>query len=122
TLERQGRIDEAARFAAEAERTTRPDDIVSSAVWQGTLARVLARRGELAEAERLARAASAMAATTDMLTVRGDALLDLAAVLGAAGRAADRDDAVRTALALYERKGDVVDAARARELLAPASA
>jgi hypothetical protein len=53
-----------------------------------------------------------------MLTMRADALLDLAEVLGLGGPSAEADAAARQALALYERKEDRVSAARARTMLA----
>jgi hypothetical protein len=53
-----------------------------------------------------------------MLTIRADALLDLAEVLGLRGPSAEADAAARQALALYQRKEDRVSAARARPLLA----
>jgi hypothetical protein len=53
-----------------------------------------------------------------MLTMRADALLDLAEVLGLGGPSAEADAAARQALALYERKEDRVSAARTRPLLA----
>ena len=72
------------------------------------------RQGRAEAAAALAREAVALAERTDFPTVRADALLDLAAVLdGAAAEAA-----ARQALALYEAKGDVVSAARARARLA----
>ena len=58
-------------------------------VWQGLQARILAARGQLAEAEELARSAVALAARTDFLNQHGDALLELAVVLDEAGRAAE---------------------------------
>jgi len=47
---------------------------------------VQARRGEFAEAERLAREAVAVCDKTDMLDVQGDVYADLAEVLSLAGR------------------------------------
>jgi hypothetical protein len=78
-------------------------------------ARVLACRDELDEAERLARAAVARAEETDALDLRGDALLSLAQVLALAGK--DARPELEQALALYERKGNLVMAERARSRL-----
>ena len=50
---------------------------------------------------------------TDLLTHRADALLDLAEVVGNPAY----QDLARTALSLYEQKGNAVGAARARALL-----
>ena len=48
---------------------------------------------------------------TDLLCHRGDAMLDLAAVLSTCGRREEAEHAVRAAVALYERKGNAVAAA-----------
>ena len=84
------------------------------------LCRVLARRGELGEGERLAREAVALGAETDMLNAHGDALLDLAEVLALAGQDARAE--LDQALALYERKGNLVMAERTRSRLAEPTA
>ena len=72
------------------------------------------RAGGLAEAE----AAAALAEPTALLLVRADAQRTLAAVLRAAGRSDDAAAAARRALALDERKGNLVAAAATRRLLA----
>ena len=59
----------------------------------------------------------AQSKASDDLSQRGDALVNLAFVLERAGRADDAADALREALALYERKGNVVAAAQARTLI-----
>jgi hypothetical protein len=51
---------------------------------------------------------------SDDICLRGDALVDLAAVLERAGDAAA---ALRDAIALYQRKGNLVSAARAHTTL-----
>jgi Flp pilus assembly protein TadD len=78
---------------------------------------VLARRGRLEEAERLAAEAVELAADTDMLAMRAGALLDLARVLRLAGRDAEARPLAGQALELAERKGHVVAAGQARDLL-----
>jgi Flp pilus assembly protein TadD len=93
------------------------EDWSAQMVWQGLRARILAARGQLGEAEQLARAAVALAARTDFLNQHGDALLELAVVLAEAGRTTEARAAVDQALGLYERKGNLVSAARAREWL-----
>jgi len=60
----------------------------------------------------------AIAEPTDMLTMRGDALLDQAAVARAAGRPADARHAAQSALALYRAKGNRHGATRAEAALA----
>ncbi len=77
---------------------------------------MLARRGRLEEAERLAAEAVELGADSDMLAMQAGALLDLARVLRLAGRDAEAAPLARRALALAERKGHVVAAAQARDL------
>jgi len=76
---------------------------------------LLARRGDLDRADRLVSDAVALAEQTDMLNAHGDALLDLAEVRMLAGR--DARAVLEQALALYERKGNVVMAERTRSRL-----
>jgi hypothetical protein len=81
------------------------------------MAKVLARRCEHAEAERLAREAVSMCDETDMLDAQADVYADLAEVLALAGRAEEAAEALGQALARYERKGNLVMAARTRDRL-----
>jgi tetratricopeptide (TPR) repeat protein len=108
---------EALAFTETSERTAAPADLVTQIAWRGTRARILAARGQTAAAERLAREAVELAARTDLLCDHGDALLDLAAVLRAEDRPQDAAGAAHQALELYERKGNLVSADRARSLL-----
>ena len=87
-------------------------------IWRQVRAKVLARRGEHAEAERLAREAVAIGEGTDSLVGQGDANADLAEVLLLAGKRDEAATALRRALERYERKGHVVLAERMRERLA----
>jgi class 3 adenylate cyclase/tetratricopeptide (TPR) repeat protein len=77
----------------------------------------LARRGRVEEAERLVRSAVSGAERTDFLNWRGDVLLDLAHVLGLAGKPGEARSAVESAVELYARKGNVASEAAARALL-----
>jgi tetratricopeptide (TPR) repeat protein len=100
---------------AEADEKTRrsedlgaSDDVITQAAWRQERARVVARRGECAEAGRLARDAVARMEQTDMLIGRGDAFDALADVLEFAGDADGAAAALERALAEYERKGAAV--------------
>ena len=53
------------------------------------------------------RSAVALAAQTDQLSPHADALLDLAHVLAASGRASEARAAASQALDLYQRKGNL---------------
>ena len=117
-LVEQGRDDEALEYADLAAAWAMSDDTASQTRQLAVRARVLARGGELAAGEAAARAAVAQSKASDDLSQRGDALVNLAFVLERAGRADEAADALRDALALYQRKGNVVAAAQARTLIA----
>jgi class 3 adenylate cyclase/tetratricopeptide (TPR) repeat protein len=113
TLAAQGRPDEAERFIEASREAAGGEDLSAQMVWQGLRARILAARGQLEEAEALARSAVALAARTDFLNQHADALLELAVVLDHGGRTPEVRAAVGEALDLYQRKGNLVNAARA---------
>jgi tetratricopeptide (TPR) repeat protein len=81
-------------------------------------ARILAIDGKTDEAESLAREAVAIATETDLLNFHAGALIDLAEVLRGAGHFKEAGDAADEALVLYERKGNVMSAAKTRALVA----
>jgi ATP/maltotriose-dependent transcriptional regulator MalT len=116
----QGRYEDADMFCSLAEEAGADDDITTQVLWRGAKAKVLAGRGELDEALRLARAAVALAEETDDINMRADALVDLAGVVEAAGDTAARDDALRRARELYVAKGNLVSAAVAERALGSA--
>jgi hypothetical protein len=87
-------------------------------LWWQVRAKVLARRGELAEAERLAREAVAVGERTDFLDAQGDVYADLAEVLSLAGLPAEAGTALGQALRCYERKGNIVSTQRTQTRLA----
>jgi predicted ATPase/class 3 adenylate cyclase len=117
----QGRDDEADRFAEMSAELTADDDVITHAMSRGVRASVLARRGGLAEAERLARQAVALAERTDFLNHRAEALTVLADVLARSGRPEQAKVAREEALDLYEQKGNLVAAGRVRGDLAPSA-
>jgi class 3 adenylate cyclase/tetratricopeptide (TPR) repeat protein len=119
-LYEQGRYDEAERLTQLSESATADEDVACQILYRGVRAKVHARRGELEEAERLARQAAALAVDTDALTVHGDALMNLAEVLRLAGREAEAAPVADEARALYEAKGNTVLRARAKAWLAVA--
>jgi class 3 adenylate cyclase/tetratricopeptide (TPR) repeat protein len=86
-------------------------------LWRQAWARVLAHRGEHAEAEALAREAVAILERVDGLTWQGDGYLDLAEVLASAGRTDQALDAYGLALERYERKQNLAMVAQARQRL-----
>ena len=113
-----GRLDEAGRWAARSEELGAVDDATTQILWRQARAKVLARRGEQGEAERLAREAVAIAAETEMLNAQAEADADLGEVLMLAGDPDHATEAFERALARYERKENLVMAGRMRERLA----
>jgi predicted ATPase len=114
----QGHIEAAEEYCRVSERTAAKDDLPAQATWRGVQARILAQRGDCSAAEALASDAVRLAKPSDFITVRGDSLFDLAAVLDCAGRNNEADTAAQQALELYVEKGNVVSAERARSWLA----
>jgi class 3 adenylate cyclase/tetratricopeptide (TPR) repeat protein len=113
-----GRLDEADDMARLARASASPDDLWSQVLSRGTQAKVCASQGAHEEAERQAREAVELAAATDALDLHGNALVDLADTLALAGRNEEAATCVAEALVLYERKGNLVSAERARARLA----
>jgi len=109
----QGRIAEAAKLCGTIDARTIEHDTITLTIWRAVTAKVLAREGRGDEAETLARQAVAVVEPTDLLSLRGDAMLDLADVLRTCHR--DADDLVADAVTLYERKGNASAVARARD-------
>ena len=122
-LYRQGRDDEALLLSERwrPDRLTAPEDVDAQVGWRAVRAKLLARRGDLADAEALAREASALAARTEDIELRAKALGDLAEVLGLAGRVGESTAALTEALRLHERKGNVPAAAALQTRLAALS-
>jgi class 3 adenylate cyclase/tetratricopeptide (TPR) repeat protein len=111
------RVEEADAWIGRAVELRATTDVWWQMLLRQVRAKVLARRGEHAEAQRLAREAAAIGDDTDMLDVQGDAYADLAEVLLLAGKADEAAAALEQALARYERKGNLVMAGRARARL-----
>jgi tetratricopeptide (TPR) repeat protein len=114
---KMGRLDEAEQLARLGQETASPDDWVSQVLWREALALARAGRGDLQEAEGLAREAVALTREVDYLDGMARAWDDLARVLTAAGKTDQASAALGEALALWERKGNVVSAARTRQAL-----
>ncbi len=110
-----GELDKADAWADRAAELGASDDAITQMLWRQVRAKVLARRGEHAEAQRLAREAIEIGEKTDMLEQKADALFDLGDVLELAGE--DPRAEFEQALERYERKGIVVMAERVRERL-----
>jgi tetratricopeptide (TPR) repeat protein len=114
SLYMRDRLDDAERETGVAEALAAPDDRVSQALWRQVGAKLHGRAGRPAEAERLAREAVALLCETDMVDYHARAVADLADVLGAVDLPEEASDELARAIALFEAKGNVVRAERAR--------
>jgi class 3 adenylate cyclase/tetratricopeptide (TPR) repeat protein len=112
-----GRYPEAEQLANEGRELSLQGDPVVQAWWRRALALVHLERGELDEAERLAREAVAVVQKTDSLAAHGDAFYDLAEVLAVQDDREAALAALNDALESYERKGIIPLARRTRERL-----
>ncbi len=111
-----GRDAEADELCSESERLA-GNALKASIAWRTLRAQLLSRRGEHAEARRVAEVAVGVAERTDALVDHGDACLALATVLSAAGDATGARAAAERAVGLYERKGAGALAEKARHIL-----
>jgi hypothetical protein len=91
---------------ATCRRRASRQDAETAIGWRRVRAKVLARRGEPAEGERLAREAIALAARTDYLHYHAQAVADLAEVLRLSGRSKESAAVAKEAIRLYEKKGE----------------
>jgi tetratricopeptide (TPR) repeat protein len=109
-----GRYDEAEPWAQFGRKSDFPE---TEWGWRQVQALVHAHRGEHQEAERMAREAVDLAERTDQLTFQGDALVDLAGVLAAAGRVDEAAEAYEQALDRYGRKRNLAMIAQVKPRL-----
>ena len=107
---------EADRFCSLAEELADVDDVDSQVLWRLSRSRLLAV-DDPAAARALADEAVTLAEGTAGLILRADAMRSRAELLFELGDRTDAETSLVEAVSLYERKGDVVSAAAARELL-----
>jgi class 3 adenylate cyclase/tetratricopeptide (TPR) repeat protein len=110
SLHALGQLDEAHEWTETAEALAPKGDVSSQMQWRQVRGRILARRGQHAKAEELARQAVALAEETDMLNYHANALADLAETDVAAGHRDEGRAHLEQALALYQQKGNLVSA------------
>jgi tetratricopeptide (TPR) repeat protein len=108
------RLEEANAWAARAVELGASDDALTQMLWRQVRAKVLARSGEHAEAERLTREAVALGEQTDMLDAEAHSYADLSEALSLANKPAEAAKILEQALTRFERKGNVVMAGRTR--------
>lgn len=114
---RQGSTSEAIRHTETSERSASSDDVFTQVSWRHVRARAFALEGRTEEAGALAAEAVELAAATDSLGMRGEALIALAEVQRLRGESDESERAAAKAAALFERKGNLVAFDRARVLV-----
>jgi class 3 adenylate cyclase/tetratricopeptide (TPR) repeat protein len=113
-----GELDAAFEAAARGLELGASDDAYTQILSRAVEAKVLARRGNLEEAEQLAREACKIADATDMPVPRGGAYEDLGLVLYLAGKTVEAEQAVEQAVEIFDAKGAVALSERARRMAA----
>ena len=114
-LYQQGRYGESAEFAGVCEHLASPGDVGSQFLWRCVRGKLRARQGAIGAADSLLSAAMALIETSDQLDLQGNGLLDFAEVRELASAPADAASLSEKAAQLFERKGNVVSARRARQ-------
>ena len=112
----QGRSEEALAVTFTSEEASSPDDVHAQISWRVARAKALAQLGRGREAEEIASAAVELAGTTDSPVFAAEALLAVAEAHAAAGEVEEGRDAAGRAQQLFEAKGNVIAAGRARAL------
>jgi class 3 adenylate cyclase/tetratricopeptide (TPR) repeat protein len=110
-----GRDDDALQLTRDAEASAAADDVDAQVQWRAVRAPILARSGDVAQAEALAREAVALASNADAPLLLAEAQFDLAEVFACAGRKDEASAAYLQAAGVWERKGDRVSAVSARQ-------
>jgi class 3 adenylate cyclase/tetratricopeptide (TPR) repeat protein len=113
----QGRFDEVADVLMTGEEAAGSDDAYSQGLLRSVGAKSLARRGQIDDAERLAREAVKILEPTDFLFLQAFARASLGEVLMLAQRAEEAEHVLTEGIRLAETKGFDVGAQRARTLL-----
>ncbi len=116
-LAAQHRDDEALESAEVSRRASPAGDVVNFIYADAVEARILARRGELEAAERLAHATVERAEDTDFWRIRSTAYEALGEVLARAGKRHEARAAYEHAVRICEEKGAVRFAERTRALI-----
>lgn len=112
-----GSDDEAATMARVSRETASPDDLDTQVQWRLAEAGILAGRGDVEDAERLAQEALDLSSHTD-LELRGDVLATLGEVAVAAGRTDEAQARFMDSVRAHQRKGNELAAAAVQARLA----
>ena len=112
----QDRYEEADRLTRIAQAADE-DDIETQSLWRRARAKVLARWSRFEEAQRLAKESLDLITGIDSPGLQAGSLLDFAEVLQLSGHTEEATEAAEEAARLFEQKGNVVSAQRARRRL-----
>lgn len=118
----QAKFDEAEVQATMSRELAAEDDLASQASWRLAQAQVLSHREDFVAALALADEAVTIYGGTDYISGHGEAHEIRGGILLAARRAPEAREAFAEALLMYERKGIVLWAERARSRLSALSA
>ncbi len=113
----QGRVDEVDALLRRSEATSGADDVGQQVMTRALRARLLVAGGDAQRAEPIARDAMSISSRTDMAELHRRAREALAAALAALGQRDQAAALLREVVTIWERKGFVVRADRAREQL-----
>lgn len=117
TMLEQGKIEDAEYYTRVAEQVSAADDFDAQARWRNTRAAILIRQNRNEEAAEVAEEACRVVAKTDILDLHADVLSLRGQAQGKLGLRREAARSVEQAVRLYERKGNLVSAARARAIL-----
>ena len=121
-LYRQDHLDEADRYSRISEELAAVDDVTTQVLWRCVRGKVLARRGQFEEAERLADEAIEIISEAQDPDTQGNARLDLSEIRHLAGQREAAITAAQEALALFAQKANTISQQRARAVLAELTA
>jgi DNA-binding SARP family transcriptional activator len=111
-----GSVDEADEWTTLARTYTAEDDVHAEVRWYPVRAKIHAHRGELSLASDAARQSLRLSEMTDDLNRRAKVSCDVAEVHRLSGRPRDASSALRLAVRLYQRKGNLAAASAVRRL------
>jgi class 3 adenylate cyclase/tetratricopeptide (TPR) repeat protein len=117
-LYEQGRDDESERYVQLCRDIAADDDHASQVAWRAVKARLLARRDELEDAERIARQAVAVVNEGGETILTPDTWSSLGEVLALAGKEAEAKEAFMHAVERHQHKGNIAGTARTQDLAA----
>lgn len=109
-LYRQGRLADAAEFAANCRALAAADDVASQFHWRCVEAKLSGRNAAHERADALIRAALDLIGESDFLNLQGNGYMDLAEVCRLRGDTGQALDALARASERFEAKGNLVSA------------